>query len=88
MNIRPCDLTNEQWLALRRQSEQKAAPAKPEAEPEPVNTNQPGCWRNGRFIPFQNTPGDTSKWDEMGDAARKQRNTAFTNDQIRNRGTE
>lgn len=88
MGIRPCDLTNEQYAALRREAEQKVAQAPAEKKEPEATPKGAGCWRNGRWIAFENAPSNTSKWEQMGEAARKERNKAFTNDQIRNRGTE
>jgi len=91
MGIRPCDLTNEQWLALRREAEQKAAAVEQKKqEPEPVNTNQPGYFRNGVFHPFGGSTqgGAFDKWESFSDAAKRERNAMFAQKQSKNRDTE
>jgi hypothetical protein len=87
MGIRPCDLTNEQWLALRRESEQKAVLVEVKKEPEPVSTNQPGYFRNGVFHPFgESTQGSiANKWEAMADAAKRERDAMFDQKQLKNR---
>ena len=90
MGIRPCDLTNEQWLALRREAEQKTTPVEVKKEPEPVSTNQPGYFRNGVFHPFgESTQGGiANKWEAMADAAKRERNAMFDQKQSKNRDAE
>ena len=90
MGIRPCDLTNEQWLALRREAEQKAAPVEVKKAPKSVSTNQAGYFRNGVFHPFaESTQGGAfDKWESFSDAAKRERNAMFDQKQLKNRDTE